>query len=196
MFLQIYLLYHPFQSKYWILFSATLSRSRPIILATSCFEVLPHCCTDTPRCCTPAALHLWSSGRAGFFQHPDHHHSKAYVQSGRAGDGEAHPEKTEIVSETQPWHYFSVLWNEWVMFRFSSTELLLFCDYESKCFHTLLCLMYKKRSKSLLWTWKVDTGSGEWTHTLVQWSHFNAILGHSQNHLLISRHKRQFSILL
>lgn len=35
------------------------------------------------------------------------------------------------------------LWNdEWVMFCFSSTELLLFCDYESKCFHMLLYLMY------------------------------------------------------
>lgn len=42
---------------------------------------------------------------------------------------------------------------------------------------------------------KFEYGHQE-TYTLVQRRHFDSILGHSQDHLLFSRHKRQLSVLL
>lgn len=71
------------------------------LLACCCFGAhLPHCCTGTPRCCTPVAWHRWSSAPAGSCPLPGRRHSTASALSGRAGAGAARPTQSRGWAKT------------------------------------------------------------------------------------------------
>ena len=50
-----------------------------------------NCCTGTPRCCTPLALHRWFWEPGGSSLHPGRHRNTACALSGREGGDAARP---------------------------------------------------------------------------------------------------------